>query len=64
MIVVGIIVLVVIAFQVSFFVKNLKRMLMFRNIFSAPSSWAIKTNEDRQTVSGIKGDGNSIFELI
>lgn len=64
MIVVEIIVFVVIAFQVSFFVKNLKRMLTFRNIFSAPSSWAIKTNEDRQTVSGIKGDGNSIFELI
>lgn len=64
MIVVEIIVLVVIAFQVSFFVKNLKRMRTFRNIFSAPSSWAIKTNEDRQTVSGIKGDGNSIFELI
>lgn len=64
MIVVEIIVLVVIAFQVYFFVKNLKRMLTFRNIFSAPSSWAIKTNEDRQTVSGIKGDGNSIFELI
>lgn len=64
MIVVGIIVFIVIAFQVSFFWKNLKRMHTFRNIFSAPSSWAIKTNEDRQTVSGIKGDGNSIFELI
>ena len=58
------IVLVVIAFQVSFFWKNLKRMRTFRNIFSVPSSWAVQTNEDSQTVSGIRGDGNSVFELI
>lgn len=64
MIVVEIIVLVVIAFQVSFFVKNLKRMHTFRDIFSAPSSWAVQINEDGQTVSGINGEGNSVFKLI
>lgn len=64
MIVVIIIVLVVIAFQVYFFWKNLNRMYTFRNIFSAPSSWAVQTNEDSQTVSGINGEGNSVFELI
>lgn len=64
MIVVEIIVLVVIAFQVSFFVKNLKRMHTFRDIFSSPSSWAVQINEDGQTVSGINGEGNSVFKLI
>lgn len=64
MIVVGIIVFIVIAFQVSFFWKNLKRMHTFRDIFSAPSSWAVQINEDGQTVSGINGEGNSVFDLI
>lgn len=64
MIVVGIIVFIVIAFQVSFFWKNLKRMHTFRDIFSAPSSWAVQINEGGQTVSGINGEGNSVFKLI
>lgn len=64
MIVVGIIVFIVIAFQVSFFWKNLNRMHTFRDIFSAPSSWAVQINEDGQTVSGINGEGNSVFKLI
>lgn len=64
MIVVGIIVFIVIAFQVSFFWKNLKRMHTFRDIFSAPSSWAVQINEDGQTVSGINGEGNFVFKLI
>lgn len=64
MIVVGIIVFIVIAFQVSFFWKNLKRMHTFRDIFSVPSSWAVQINEDGQTVSGINGEGNSVFKLI
>lgn len=64
MIVVGIIVFIVIAFQVFFFWKNLKRMHTFRDIFSAPSSWAVQINEDGQTVSGINGEGNSVFKLI
>lgn len=64
MIVVGIIVFIVVAFQVSFFWKNLKRMHTFRDIFSAPSSWAVQINEDGQTVSGINGEGNSVFKLI
>lgn len=64
MIVVGIIVFIVIAFQVSFFWKNLKRMHTFGDIFSSPSSWAVRINEDGQTVSGINGEGNSIFKLI
>lgn len=64
MIVVGIIVFIVIAFQVSFFWKNLKRMHTFRDIFSAPSSWAVQINEDGLTVSGINGEGNSVFKLI
>lgn len=64
MIVVGIIVFIVIAFQVSFFWKNLKRMHTFRDIFSVPSSWAVQINEDGQTVSGINGEGNSVFDLI
>lgn len=64
MIVVGIIVAIVIAFQVIFFVKNWMRMRTFRDIFSSPFSWAVQTNEDRQTVSGISGYGNSVFSLI
>lgn len=64
MIVVIVIVFVVIVFQITFFWKNLKRMHTFRSIFSAPSSWAVRTNEDSHTVSGINGEGNSVFELI
>lgn len=64
MIIVGIIVFFVIAFQVTFFWKNLKRMHTFRDIFSAPSSWGVRINEDGQTVSGINGEGNSVFKLI
>ena len=39
-------------------------MHTFRDIFSAPSSWAVQINEDGQTVSGINGEGNSVFKLI
>ncbi len=64
MIVVILIVIVVIFFQALFFSKNWKRMYTFRNIFSAPSSWTVQTNEDSHTVSGINGEGNSVFKLI
>lgn len=62
--VVAIIVGIVILFQLSFFIKNLKRMSTFSNVFSLPSTWSVKTSEYGQTVEGINGKGNSVFYLI
>lgn len=62
--VVAIIVGIVILFQLSFFIKNLKRMSTFSNVFSLPSTWSVKTGEYGQTVEGIYGKGNSVFYLI
>ncbi len=62
--IVVIIVLVVIAFQVYFFYKNLKRMLSFRKIFFISYSWGVRRNTNTNTVSGIDGKGNDVFVLI
>ena len=59
---VGIIVGIVVVFQVYFFWKNLAKMCMFRNIFSSPYSWTV--NGDNGTVYGIDGQGNDVFNLI
>lgn len=64
MIVVVIIVCFVIIFQLSFFFKNLDRMITFSNIFEKPSSWSVITSSSGQTVEGIDGEGNGVFSLI
>lgn len=62
--IVAIVVIVIICIQVLFFLLNLKRMVQFRNIFYKPKSWKIKKDLHTDFVSGINGEGNSIFIAI
>lgn len=64
MVIVGLIVALVIFFQVLSFWKNLKRMGTFSRIFEKSSSWGIQTSNYGQTVAGIRGEGNSVFYQI
>lgn len=59
-----IIVLSIIALQVYFFRKNVLRMKEYKDIFEDASSWSIVYNEETDFVTGINGQGNSIFESI
>lgn len=62
--VVPIIVLFIIGLQVYFYVKNLRRMQQFRDIFARKSSWGIAHDGATGFVKGIYGQGNSIFSSI
>lgn len=62
--VVPIIVLGIIALQFYFFVKNLKRMHQFRDIFMKKGTWDISHDRDSGFVKGIYGQGNIIFSSI
>lgn len=57
--IIGLIVLI----QLYFFVKNLRRMRVFKNIFKNENSWNIEYNENKW-VAGIVGDGNNVFKSI
>ena len=58
------IVVVIIALQIFFFVKNVLRMREYQQIFSEESSWGIAHNSETKFVSGIYGRGNKVFESI
>ena len=58
------IVVVIIALQIFFFVKNVLRMREYKQIFSEESSWGIAHNSETKFVSGIYGRGNKVFESI
>ena len=58
------IVVVIIALQIFFFVKNVLRMREYKQIFSEESSWGIAHNTETKFVSGIYGRGNKVFESI
>ena len=58
------IVVVIIALQIFFFVKNVLRMREYKQIFSEESSWGIAHNPETKFVSGIYGRGNKVFESI
>ena len=58
------IVVVIIALQIFFFVKNVLRMREYKQIFSEESSWRIAHNSETKFVSGIYGRGNKVFESI
>ena len=62
--VVPIIVLGIIALQFYFFVKNLKRMHQFPDIFMKKGTWDISHDRDSGFVKGIYGQGNIIFSSI
>lgn len=59
-----IIVVVIIAIQIYFFVKNVLRMKEYKLIFSEESSWGIRHNSETSFVSGIYGRGNHVFISI
>lgn len=59
-----IIVAFIIALQIFFFVKNVLRMIEYKQIFAEESSWGIAHNSETKFVSGIYGRGNKIFESI
>lgn len=62
--IVPIIVLGIIMLQFYFFVKNLKRMHQFRDIFMKKGTWDISHDRDSGFVKGIYGQGNIIFSSI
>lgn len=61
---VGIVVLIIILLQLYFFIKNLKRMHEFRDIFLHGNSWQVTKDSDTDFVSGINGAGNSVYKAI
>ena len=61
---VPIIVAVIIALQIFFFVKNVLRMREYKKIFAEEKSWGIAHNPETKFVSGIYGRGNKVFESI
>lgn len=63
-VVVPIIIVIIIATQAFFFVKNLRRMSQFRNIFKNTTSWSLKRNNQTDFVNGVEGEGNAIFSSI
>ena len=62
--IVPIIVLGIIMLQFYFYVKNLKRMHQFRDIFMKKDTWDISHDRDSGFVKGIYGQGNIIFSSI
>lgn len=62
--IVPIIVLAIIALQIYFFIKNVLRMREYKQIFSEEKSWGIAHNTETHFVSGIFGNGNSVFTSI
>ena len=62
--VVPIIILCIIALQFFFFVKNLKRMHQFRDIFDRKDTWGLTHEAQSGWVKGIYGQGNEIFKSI
>jgi len=62
-VIVPIIIVGIIIVQLYFFIKNYRRMVEFRNIFSEGSSWGLRRNS-QGFVSGISGNGNNVFVSI
>lgn len=61
---VPIIVIGIICLQIFFFVKNLQRMHVFRDIFSHSEYWGVNKDPETGFVNGISGVGNSVFGSI
>ena len=61
---VPIIVAIIIALQIFFFVKNVLRMREYKKIFAEEKSWGIAHSPETKFVSGIYGRGNKVFESI
>lgn len=62
--VVPIIVIAIIALQIVFFVKNIRRMKEYAGIFVMESSWGIIKDSKTGFVTGMLGDGDEVFLSI
>ena len=58
------IVLAIVLLQIFFFFMNVNRMKEYKQIFENQKSWKILHDEETNFVSGINGDGNSVFSSI
>lgn len=63
-VIVPVIILTIIGLQIFFFMKNLRRMSQFSEVFSDDTSWKIHKNLVTNFVDGIMGSGNVIFASI
>lgn len=63
-VIVPIIVIFIIIAQICFFIKNIERMNEYSRIFEEDESWGINHNIETGFVSGIRGQGNDVFESI
>ena len=61
---VPIIIILIICGQIYVYLKNRKRMNMFRDIFSQNLTWELTRNTTTDIVNGIDGEGNEIFSSI
>ena len=61
---VPIIIIMIICGQIYVYLKNRKRMNMFRDIFSQNLTWELTRNTTTDIVNGIDGEGNEIFSSI
>ena len=59
-----IIVTSIIVLQLFFFVKNVHRMIEYKEIFAEETTWAIAHDPATKFVSGIYGSGNQVFYSI
>lgn len=59
-----IIVIAIIGLQLFFFVKNVRRMIEYKEIFAEETTWAIAHDPATKFVSGIYGSGNQVFYSI
>lgn len=55
---------VIIILQVFFFLMNLQRMFVYKNIFSYSDSWSICRDKETDFVNGIQGTGNGVYDSI
>lgn len=63
-IIVPIVIVIIICAQIIFFIKNLKRMNEYSNIFTCDTPWELERDYETDYVTGIRGKGNKVFESI
>ncbi len=63
-IIVPLVIIIIIGFQIYFFVGNLRRMWQFENIFSNEDTWDLQRHPVNRLVNGLSGEGNEIFKSI
>ena len=63
-IIVPIVIVFIICLQIVFFIKNLVRMIEYKNIFKCDTPWELERDFETDYVTGIKGKGNKVFESI